>query len=71
MAEDRRRDKWARFAPYNEHLHLLIPEIADDLDDLHHLVERVDARLAKLVGISASLLISVCVGLVLALIGRI
>lgn len=60
--EDRRRDRWQRFAPYNESLNLIIPEIADDIDEIEELLHRIDRRVGKLIGIAGSLLVSVCTG---------
>lgn len=68
---DRRRDRWQRFSPYDMNLHLVVPEIADDMDELERLAQSINERMAKLVGISASLLIAVCTGLILALAGKI
>lgn len=45
--------------------------MADDMDELEHLAYSINERMAKLVGISASLLIAVCTGLILALAGKI
>lgn len=63
MAEtDRRRDRWQRFKPYEESLNLVIPEVADDLDEIWVFLYRIDRRVGKLIGIAGSLLVSVCTG---------
>jgi hypothetical protein len=73
-----RRETWQRFTPFHgqRNLHLLVLEIADDLDQgdrdvagikaqIVELRDHFDKRMAKLTGIATGLLISVCTGVLL------
>lgn len=60
-----RRDKWARFAPYDQHLHLVIPEIGDDMDDSDRAIDRLAKEVAKVKGLMFGVLISTSTGVIL------
>lgn len=66
MAEtDRRRDKWQRFTPYAGNLHLVIPEIADELDEAERERALDRKELARMKGIMFGILISTSTGSIL------
>lgn len=62
---DRRRDKWERFAPYQANLHLIVPEIADELDDAERERALDRKELARMKGIMFGILVSTSTGSIL------
>lgn len=73
MAELRRAERWAGRYDIErpDHLRLLFAEVGDDMDETDARWVKFERRQAQMVGLLASLLVSVCTGLILALIGRI
>jgi hypothetical protein len=60
-----RRERWARFTPFGDHLMFLVPEIADDLDEQDRGWDTLAKEVAKLKGILVGVLISTTTGALL------
>lgn len=65
LAEDRRRERWKRFEPFDSHLQHIVPEIADDLDDHDMRWEKLERRIDRLTAVATGLLVSMCTGVFL------